>query len=66
MELNHIMSEVNSKIENENKVILCKRCNRKLKDEISKKLGYGKICYQKIKKHNNYLFKIEEDNNKDV
>ena len=59
------MSEANSATEKESRVILCKRCHRKLKDEISKKLGYGKICYQKIKKHNNYLFKIEEDD-KDV
>ena len=25
----------------------CLRCHRKLKNEEAKKLGYGKICYQK-------------------
>lgn len=26
----------------------CIRCGRKLKTDISKELGYGKICYEKI------------------
>ena len=28
----------------------CLRCNRKLKTEEARKLGYGKICYQKLGK----------------
>ena len=37
----------------------CKRCHRPLKDEISKKCGYGKVCFSKIKDINtNYLFEI--------
>ena len=45
--------------DNEEEIILCRRCHRKLKDEESKKLGFGKICYQKYKKRNhNYLFDI--------
>lgn len=40
---------------------ICKRCHRKLKDEQSKKLGFGPICYQKyIQKSKNYLFDMEE------
>ncbi|MFW6025479.1 MAG: DUF6011 domain-containing protein [Candidatus Woesearchaeota archaeon] len=27
----------------------CRRCNRILKTEESKNLGYGKVCYKKIK-----------------
>ncbi len=39
----------------------CKRCHRELKDEKSKQLGYGKICYKKINLQNkNYLFEMEE------
>ena len=39
----------------------CKRCHRELKDEKSKELGYGKICYNKIKLLNkNYLFEFKE------
>lgn len=42
------------------KVYICKRCHRTLRDEQSIKLGYGKICYRKIKKRNAYyLFDIE-------
>lgn len=40
----------------------CRRCHRKLKDEKSKQLGFGKICYLKYIKstqHNNYLFDID-------
>ena len=28
----------------------CLRCNRKLKNEEARKIGYGKICLEKIKK----------------
>lgn len=42
----------------------CRRCHRKLKDEESKRLGYGKICYSKINKRRClYLFDIEVLNN---
>ncbi len=30
------------------KIIVCKRCNRKLKDPISRDRGYGPICFTKI------------------
>ena len=30
---------------------VCLRCGRKLKNEESKKLGYGKVCFQKQKAH---------------
>ena len=42
----------------------CKRCHRKLKDETSKRLGFGKICYNKyINSKKKYLFEIEESKN---
>ena len=48
-------------MQKENKI--CKRCHRPLKDEKSKQLGYGKICYQKITKKNSlYLFEMEDNN----
>ena len=45
----------------------CLRCNRKLKTEESKKLGFGKICWEK---HNSdkrlkALFEIPEKEIKD-
>ena len=41
----------------------CKRCNRKLTDEKSKQLGYGKVCYKKIQSvTKNYLFDLEDTN----
>ena len=44
----------------DNEVVFCKRCNRRLRDIDAKKLGYGKVCYNKIKTKNScYLFKIE-------
>lgn len=40
----------------------CKRCHRQLKDEQSKQLGFGPVCYQKqIKKKVNYLFNMEDN-----
>ena len=27
----------------------CLRCHRKLKNEEARKIGYGKICYEKMK-----------------
>lgn len=40
--------------------VICKRCHRKLKDETSKKLGFGKVCYEKyINKQKTYLFDIK-------
>lgn len=42
---------------------ICKRCHRKLKDERSKKLGFGKVCYQKyLNKKKRYLFDVEVTN----
>ena len=39
---------------------LCRRCHRPLKTEESKKLGFGKVCYDKYrKKKKSYLFKME-------
>lgn len=29
----------------------CLRCGRKLTNEENKKLGYGKICYEKMQHH---------------
>lgn len=41
---------------------LCKRCHRELKDEKSKNLGYGPICYKKyLKVHKTYLFDMPTD-----
>lgn len=42
---------------------ICKRCHRKLKDDKSKELGFGPICYKKylnIKK--TYLFDMGVNN----
>lgn len=45
----------------------CKRCHRKLKGEKSRQLGYGVICFNKIKnKKSIYLFEIEEDKCSDI
>jgi len=33
----------------ENDTSRCRRCGRELKDEVSRKRGYGKTCYSKIK-----------------
>lgn len=42
---------------------ICRRCHRKLKDEKSKELGFGKICYEKyINRKKVYLFEMEESN----
>lgn len=42
---------------------ICRRCHRKLKDNESIKLGFGKICYQKqLNQQKNYLFSMEETN----
>ena len=43
----------------------CKRCHRKLKDDKSKELGFGKICYMKYLQSKNkkvYLFNMEITN----
>lgn len=40
--------------------VYCRRCHRKLKDENSRKLGFGKVCYKKYNdKRKTYLFDIE-------
>lgn len=42
---------------------LCKRCHRPLKDEKSKELGFGKICYQKYaSRKKTYLFEVKQTN----
>ena len=42
---------------------ICKRCHRKLKDEKSKELGFGKICYKKyLNRKKVYLFEMEVPN----
>ena len=47
-------------MENE-KYKYCNRCHRKLIDEKSKKLGFGKVCYKKyLAKKKTYLFEMEE------
>ena len=39
---------------------VCRRCHRKLVDEKSKQLGFGKVCYQKyLKRKKVYLFEME-------
>ena len=49
-------------MENEH-INICRRCHRKLKDEKSKQLGFGKTCYQKyIKRKRHYLFEMEVSN----
>lgn len=46
---------------------LCKRCHRKLKDEKSKKLGFGPTCYKKyLNKQKIYLFEMEVKNDKRI
>lgn len=50
------LEEINQEIK------LCKRCHRKLKDGKAIQLGYGPICYSKIKKNKIYLFEMEEPN----
>lgn len=42
---------------------ICKRCHRRLKDERSKELGFGKVCYQKyLNRKKTYLFDMEVTN----
>lgn len=42
---------------------ICKRCHRKLKDDTSKKLGFGPICYKKyLQRKKTYLFDMEVTN----
>ena len=42
----------------------CIRCGRKLKNEESKKLGFGKVCWEKWQKENilKPLFETESEN----
>ena len=38
---------------------LCRRCQKELKDNKSKKLGFGPVCYKKyLEKQKVYLFDI--------
>ena len=54
-------------MEQKEEIKYCKRCHRKLKDNQSKQLGYGKICYSKInKKEALYLFDIEVINKNEI
>ena len=42
---------------------ICRRCHRKLRDEKSKELGFGKVCYKKyLSRKKVYLFEMEETN----
>lgn len=42
---------------------ICRRCHRKLTDEKSKTLGFGKICYKKyLQRKKTYLFEMEVNN----
>ena len=44
----------------EYKKVLCRKCHRELKDEQSRKLGFGPICYKKyMNKRKSYLFDME-------
>lgn len=36
----------------------CLRCHRKLKNEEAKKIGYGKICYEKSKASSKGTYKL--------
>lgn len=46
---------------------LCRRCHRKLKDNKSKELGFGPICYRKYLKQNKlFLFDMGEDKNNEM
>ena len=40
----------------------CLRCHRKLKNPEARKLGYGKICYEKTKSasRKNTLFRVKQ------
>jgi hypothetical protein len=46
-----------TKKENEEVNLYCKRCGRPLKDEISRKVGYGPECFKKIKPKNKKIIK---------
>ncbi len=49
------MENMNFMLETKNQAInYCKRCHRKLKDDKAIQLGYGPICYSKIKKNKTY------------
>lgn len=37
----------------------CLRCGRKLKNEEYRRIGYGKICYNKMKPRRSGLFEVE-------
>jgi len=51
-------------MEEKDEVKYCKRCHRELKDDKSRQLGFGKICYNKyIKKEKNYLFTMGVNKN---
>ena len=48
-------------IEEYNKTF-CRKCHRELKDEQSKKLGFGPICYKKfMNRKKTYLFEMEDN-----
>ena len=48
------MSEVTQGFELKPQIPRCIRCGRKLKNEEAKKLGMGKICWQKYNNENHY------------
>lgn len=44
-----------------NDYVYCLRCHRRLKNEQAKKIGYGKVCYEKAKnvQVKNTLFEVK-------
>ena len=50
-------------VENIEEYEVCRRCHRKLKDNKSRKIGLGPVCYKKyIEKQKTYLFEMGENN----
>ena len=42
----------------------CKRCGRRLKDDISKERGYGKVCFIKMQQRTSHrLIELKKENN---
>lgn len=51
-------------MEEKEEVKYCRRCHRKLKDDKSRQLGFGPVCYEKqLINQKNYLFTMEVNRN---
>lgn len=52
-------------MENNKEYLRCLRCNRKLKNEEAKKMGYGKVCLEKMRtqSHTRKLFEVKHEIN---